>query len=48
MNIKILPQPDDVTCGPTSLHAIYHHYGYHISLSRLINEIEMLEFYLRL
>ena len=43
MNIKILPQPDDVTCGPTSLHAIYHHYGYHISLSRLINEIEMLE-----
>ena len=43
MNIKILPQPDDVTCGPTSLHAIYHHYGYQISLHRLISEIEMLE-----
>ena len=43
MNVKILPQPDDVTCGPTSLHAIYHHYGYQISLHRLISEIEMLE-----
>ncbi len=43
MKIKILPQPDDVTCGPTSLHAIYHHYGYAIPLERLIDEIEMLE-----
>ena len=43
MNVKILPQPDYVTCGPTSLHAIYHHYGYQISLHRLISEIEMLE-----
>ena len=43
MNVKSLPQPDDVTCGPTSLHAIYHHYGYQISLHRLISEIEMLE-----
>ena len=43
MNVKILPQPDDVTCGPTSLHAIYHNYGYQISLHRLISEIEMLE-----
>ena len=43
MNVKILPQPDDVTCGPTSLHAIYHHYGYQLSLHRLISEIEMLE-----
>lgn len=43
MNIKILPQPDDVTCGPTSLHAIYHHFGYDMPLTQLISEIEMLE-----
>ncbi len=43
MNIQILPQPDDVTCGPTSLHAIYQHYGYSIPLPQLIKEIEMLE-----
>ena len=43
MKVKILPQPDDVTCGPTSLHAIYNHYGYKISLPKLISEIEMLE-----
>ena len=43
MKVKILPQPDDVTCGPTSLHAIYHHFGYNIPLPKLISEIEMLE-----
>ena len=43
MDIKILQQPDDVTCGPTSLHAVYSHYGYKISLKKLISEIEFLE-----
>ena len=43
MDIKILPQPDDVTCGPTSLHAVYSHYNYHIPLHQLIQEIEFLE-----
>lgn len=43
MDIKILPQPDDVTCGPTSLHAVYTHLGYKISLKKLISEIEFLE-----
>lgn len=43
MKINILPQPDDVTCGPTSLHAVYQHFGYKISLPKLIGEIEMLE-----
>lgn len=43
MNIKILPQPDDVTCGPTSLHAVYEHLGYKIPLKKLISEIEFLE-----
>ncbi len=43
MHIEILPQPNDVTCGPTSLHAVYRHFGYDISLKQLISEIEFLE-----
>ena len=43
MDLKILPQPDDVTCGPTSLHAVYSYLGYKISLNKLISEIEFLE-----
>ncbi|MCS6832683.1 MAG: cysteine peptidase family C39 domain-containing protein, partial [Flammeovirgaceae bacterium] len=43
LDIKILPQPDDVTCGPTSLHAVYQYYGYHIELSQLIEETQTLE-----
>lgn len=43
MDIKILPQPDDVTCGPTSLHAVYEYLGYKIPLKKLISEIEFLE-----
>ena len=43
MDIKILQQPDDVTCGPTSLQAVYNHLGYKISLKQLISEIEFLE-----
>lgn len=43
MQIRILPQPDDVTCGPTSLHAVYCHYGLDMSLDSLIRDIEFLE-----
>lgn len=43
MDIKILSQPDDVTCGPTSLHAVYEYLGYKIPLKKLISEIEFLE-----
>jgi len=43
MDIRILAQPDDVTCGPTSLHAVYSYFGYHIPLEQLIREIEFLE-----
>jgi hypothetical protein len=37
--IKIHPQPTQVTCGPTSLHAIYNYYGDPISLEQVISEI---------
>ena len=39
-DFKILTQPNDVTCGPTSLHAIYRYYGDKISLKKTIDEIE--------
>lgn len=43
MRIRMLPQPDDVTCGPTSLHAVYRFYGLDIPLRKLISEIDFLE-----
>lgn len=39
MPIKILTQPTNVTCGPTSLHAIYQYYGDDISLEQVIDEV---------
>jgi hypothetical protein len=40
--IKILinSQPDDETCGPTSLHAIYEYYEDSISLEQVIQEVD--------
>ena len=43
INIKICKQPDDETCGPTSLHAIYHYYGKTISLRQVISEVKRAE-----
>lgn len=37
--IKIHTQPTQVTCGPTSLHAIYNYYGDPITLEQVIEEI---------
>jgi hypothetical protein len=41
--LEILPQPDDVTCGPTSLHAVYNYLGLQIDLKQLIGAISFLE-----
>jgi len=41
--IRILPQPDEITCGPTCLHAIYRYFGDEISLEQVIAEVPMLE-----
>jgi len=38
----ILPQPDETTCGPTCLHAVYHHYGDPIPLDQVITETSAL------
>ncbi len=41
--LKMLPQPDDQTCGPTSLHAVYSYFGDTISLEQVIREMTFLE-----
>lgn len=41
--IKILTQPDDETCGPTSLHAVYNYFGDLITLEDVISEVCYLE-----
>ncbi|MSR22151.1 MAG: hypothetical protein EXR92_01190 [Gemmatimonadetes bacterium] len=41
--VRILPQPDDTTCGPTCLQALYGFYGDEIPLERVIREIVPLD-----
>lgn len=43
LQLDILPQPDEITCGPTCLHAIYRYYGEDIPLDQLIDEVPALE-----
>ena len=37
--LDILPQPDNITCGPTCLHAIYRYFGDEISLQQVVSEV---------
>jgi hypothetical protein len=41
--IRILAQPDDSTCGPTALHAVYDHLGLEMDLSEVIEQVHFLE-----
>jgi len=41
--ISILPQPDDTTCGPTCLHAVYNYYNDNIPLNEVIADTQMLD-----
>ena len=41
--LKILTQPDDSTCGPTSLHAVYQYFDDDISLDQVIAEVSFLQ-----
>ena len=43
ISFEIGPQPDDTTCGPTCLHAVYRHYGRQIGLERVIAEVGALD-----
>ena len=40
INISIQTQPDDETCGPTCLQAIYNHYHLNINLDDVISNVE--------
>lgn len=37
--IKIKTQPDDLSCGPTSLHAVYNYLGDKIKLEEVISQV---------
>ena len=41
--IPIQPQPDDITCGPTCLHAVLNYYGDDIRLEEVLSSIQMLK-----
>lgn len=41
--LDIFSQPDDTTCGPTCLHAVYRYYGDDISLQQVVSEGDLLE-----
>jgi hypothetical protein len=43
LRLEIQPQPDQVTCGPTCLHAVYRYYGDDIPLEQVIAEIPQLD-----
>ena len=42
LRLAVQPQPDDTTCGPTCLHAIYRYYGDDIELPAVVNEVTAL------
>jgi hypothetical protein len=43
IDLKILPQPSETTCGPSCLHALYSYYGDDVPLEQVIGEVTTLE-----
>ncbi len=43
LKLEILPQPDDTTCGPTCLHALYQFHNDPLPLEQVIDEVEEIE-----
>lgn len=41
--LDMLPQPDDITCGPTCLHAVYRFYEDDIELDHVIRQVPSLK-----
>ncbi len=39
----MLAQPDDTTCGPTCLQAVFNYYGHNYSLDEIIGSVHVLE-----
>ncbi len=42
-DFRILPQPDEITCGPTCLQAVFRYYGDDLELSQVIQDTPSLE-----
>lgn len=42
LELSILPQPDDTTCGPTCLQSVYHYYADEVSLDQVISDVPTL------
>lgn len=43
INVPIKPQPDEITCGPTCLHAVYEYYKNPIGLDTVIRDVLQME-----
>lgn len=42
LDLNIQPQPNEETCGPTCLHAVYRYFGRDVTLDKLIEEVPSL------
>lgn len=42
LSLDMSPQPDDTTCGPTCLHAVYRYFGDELPLEDVVKQIEPL------
>jgi len=43
IKIDIKEQPDDSTCGPTSLHSVYNYFNYKIELDDVIQSVKTMD-----
>ncbi len=39
LELEVLPQPDDSTCGPTCLHAVYRYWDQELPIDQVIAEV---------
>jgi len=39
LELQVLPQPNDTTCGPTCLHAVYSYFGDQVALGDVVREV---------
>ena len=43
IELDILSQPNENTCGPTCLHAVYRYFNDHVDLGKLVHEVHSFE-----
>ncbi|MEZ4650816.1 MAG: C39 family peptidase [Candidatus Eisenbacteria bacterium] len=43
LQFEITPQPNDTTCGPCCLHAVYRYFEKHVPEAQILREVPMLE-----